>query len=344
MVDKVNRELSVSIVTSAHWEGDPRLNRHVRYLKAAGVRSELVSFADRGRIRGLIAALSSIVRSQSTVVILPDPELFPLGSIAALVSGSKAVIDIHEDYPKVVASRSWIPTLLRPVVGVITVLVVRVGRWMAWRVIVAAPELRQSGDRLVANIPDPSSLEVHEYTNSRHLVYVGDITESRGALEMVDVLGALGGRYELTLIGAIHPELKDTLEKRAATLGVAEQLILTGRLDHREAWALASGALAGLNLLRPVPAYMDAVATKLWEYLALGLPAIVSDLPGQSAIMSEIDPMLACSGVKEVVEVAKELARNQTRRTSISREGRQLVERKWSELRPDRAIQEAVFP
>ena len=66
---------------------------------------------------------------------------------------------------------------------------------------------------------------------------------------MVDVLGALGSHYELTLIGAINPELKDTLEERAEMLGVGEQLILTGRLDHQEAWARASGALAGLSLL-----------------------------------------------------------------------------------------------
>lgn len=340
----MNRELSVSIVTSAHWEGDPRLNRHVRYLRAAGVQSDLVSFADRGRIRGLLAALGAIVRSHSAVVILPDPELFPLGSIAALIGRSKAVIDIHEDYPEAVASRIWIPALLRPLVRVVADIAIRVGRKIAWRVIVAAPELRQSGDWLVANIPDPSFFEVDENVKSHRLVYVGDITESRGALEMVDVLGALGDRFELTLIGMIHPRLKVTLKERAQTQGVAEQLILTGRLDHQEAWIRASGALAGLCLLRPVPAYMDAVATKLWEYMALGLPAIVSDLPGQSAIMSEIDPMLTCSNIEKVVEVVKDLAQDRSRRTSISRKSRQMVERRWSEQRPDRAIQEAVSP
>ena len=89
---------------------------------------------------------------------------------------------------------------------------------------------------------------------------------------------------------------------------------------------------------------MDAVATKLWEYMALGLPAIVSDLPGQSAIMSEIDPMLTCSNIEKVVEVVKDLAQDRSRRTSISRKSRQMVERRWSEQRPDRAIQEAVSP
>jgi hypothetical protein len=80
--------------------------------------------------------------STSLTVILPDQDLFLLGSLAVRLTGKRPVIDIHEDYAKAAAARSWIPGYLRPIVGLLARLAVALGRWAAWRAIVAAPETR----------------------------------------------------------------------------------------------------------------------------------------------------------------------------------------------------------
>lgn len=336
----------VAVVSSAHWSGDPRLNRHAEYIEESGRMTTLTFPADGdSRIQGTLRALRSISNTVADVVILPDPELFVLGSLAARLMRKKPVIDIHEDYGKAAAARSWIPELLRPVLGLASRLLVGVGRILAWRVVVAAPELAKSGDIVVVNVPNPEMfVPTTSAGTSSQLVYVGDVTIARGALDMVEVLGNLDTRFDLCIIGHADNETERLMRHRAAQLGATDRLTLTGRLPHDEAWSRAAGSSAGLSLLQPAPAYRQAVATKLWEYMAAGIPPIVSDLPGQAAIVKQIHPDLVCSSPQAAATIATRLKQDQAFRESIVSAGIELVSQKWIDLRPDLAIQGAIAP
>ena len=334
----------VAVVTTRHGAGDPRLNRHLEYLRVAGHTATMRTFSEHGRSAALLAALREVGRTKARIVVLPDPELFFAGSIVCRFTGKRPVIDIHEDYPKAATTRQWIPGPLRPPARVAARLAMVLGRLAAWRVMVAAPELARDGDVTVYNIPDPASLAPAEHDGSHRLVYVGDITPARGAMEMVRLLGHLDTSFELVMIGRVGVHLAEELTGLARDLGASTRLRLTGQLAHGEAWDLARGSLAGLNLLTPVPAYREAVATKLWEYMAVGLPAIVSDLPGQADLLRRVDPDLVCGSARSAAAIAVELAANPVRRASIAKAGRALVEEAWAEYRPDLAIQSIVEP
>ena len=340
------RDPDVAIVSSAHWSGDPRLNRHVRYIEQAGSKATFTSTAGQGsRIQAAIRALLEIRNTSAAVVILPDPELFLFGSLAARLARKKPVIDIHEDYAKAAAERTWIPEALRPVLGLFSRLLVRLGRILAWRVVAAAPELARYGDIVVVNVPSPDEFaSTTSSSSSSQLVYVGDVTIARGALEMVEVLGNVDTRFELLIIGHADYQTESIMRHRAAQLGVTDRLTLAGRLSHDEAWSLAAGSSAGLSLLQPVPAYQQAVATKLWEYMAAGLPPIVSDLPGQAVVVGRIHPDLVCTSPGDVAAIATRLEQDRQFRESIVSTGIEMVSQKWIDVRPDRAIQEAVAP
>jgi glycosyltransferase involved in cell wall biosynthesis len=335
----------VVIVTTAHWAGDPRLNRHLDYLRSVGHGTRIVSFSDTKRLTGLWNALGAVRKATERVVILPDPEMFLLGSLVARATGKLAIVDIHEDYPAAARARSWIPSWARPVVGALAAVAVRLGRWAASRVMVAAPQLARSGDTVVLNVPDPLTITPDpDLPIGRNLVYVGDVTLARGAREMVEVLGGLDDSFRLLVIGRVSAEAAATIESISSSLGVGGRITLTGRRSHAEAWEAARGALAGLNLLTDVPAYRDAVATKLWEYMALGIPPIVSDLPGQAEVVSRLAPELVCRSVAAASAVATRLAQDQDWRASIADAARETVVRMWEENRPDLAIQAVVSP
>ena len=335
--------VDVSIITSAHWDGDPRLNRHIRYLQEAGVNTQLIGLASihPSRLRSVFAALSAVWRAGSRVTILPDPELFVLGSLIARARGSKAVIDIHEDYGLVSASRAWIPNWARPLVRFTAILNDRLGRMVANQTIVAAEELTAPRGKLVANIPDPSDFQTETAPLQQpRVVYVGDVTEPRGALEMAR-LSALVPGLEVMLIGRVTENLKARMSSLA---GAGSELRIVGQVPHDQAWAFARGSLAGLSLLGPFPAYRWAVATKLWEYCASGIPPLVTDLPGQRKFVSQIDPALCCSDLNEVASVLTRLRDDPTWRTGLSIRARDLAIRAWDEARPDKALYEAVVP
>jgi len=211
-------------------------------------------------------------------------------------------------------------------------------------VLVAAPELSRKGDFTALNLPDPKSLPISDYHGSRRLVYVGDITKARGALTMLEVLAELDETFDLLLIGNVNAEVADSMVATAEALGIADRVEMTGRLGHDEAWKKATGALTGVNLLEAVPAYRLAVATKLWEYMAVGLPPIVSSLPGQARLISRIDPALVVETPADAAAIAQALASDLDRRSAIATKGRQLLERAWDENRPDLTVQSVVEP
>lgn len=335
--------MRIEIITTRHWKGDARLNRHAEYLAAAGHVVTIESFHDRGRVGSIAAATRSVFGSRADVVVLPDPEFFAVGSISAGLSGKRSVIDIHEDYASATRNRAWIPQLLKPVVTLLAGVMVALGRLLAWQVMVAAPQLARPGDHIVLNVADPSTLSrVSSHKDPGLLVYVGDITIARGAIEMVQSLAALPERHHLLLIGPISDTTRTQVLDEADDLGVLHRLELTGRLDHEEAWRVASGAQFGLSLLQDTPAYRDAVATKLWEYIACGLIPVVSDLPGQAAFVSKLDPRLVCPGPRDVAEVISSLARDEDKTRDLSLRAREMARNEWDEARPDKRIQ-AVF-
>jgi glycosyltransferase involved in cell wall biosynthesis len=335
----------ITIISTAHWDGDPRLNRHITYLSKSGHAVTLVTFADGGRVRAWGGALRAISRAKAGYVLLPDPELFAVGSLVARFTGKRSIIDIHEDYARTAMARSWVPDPLRPLVSALARTAVWLGRICATRVMVAAPELSNGRDSVVLNLPDPGSLTPPSHlARSSRLVYVGDITPERGIDMMLESIAALDESFELLLIGRVSPEAANRIETTTNRLGLTERVIVEGRLPHDEAWELASGCLAGLSLLRDVPAYRDAVATKLWEYLAVGLPPVVTSLPGQGAVASRIDPRLVCSSAEDVADVVRLLASDPDLRRDLGVEARRLVEEKWATNRPDLAVQSLLVP
>jgi len=111
-----------------------------------------------------------------------------------------------------------------------------------------------------------------------YLVYVGDVTEDRGALDMVEAVGAMSRPRPLRLVGRCRADLAQRLHRRAGELGVT--LEVRGPLPHRTAMEQAAGATVGLSLLRPLPNYVDSPPTKVVEYLEMGLAVVGTDLPG----------------------------------------------------------------
>jgi glycosyltransferase involved in cell wall biosynthesis len=283
-------EVDCLILTTAHHREDARLNRHVAALRRAGVSTGLLAI-DASRLVRFAGAAMLVYRTLRAVrpasVVFPDPELFVAGPLVANRMGVRSVLDVHEDYRAVAVSRDWIPRPLRAIVGSLAAASTSWGRKVASATIVAAPHLARPGDIVVPNIPDISffpSSDIREQRKS--VVYVGDVSESRGVLTMLEIIKGIPG-LTLELIGPITADIEHRVRKQTQTDGTADRVIITGRLPYTEAWERAAGAIAGLAMLQPTPAYNEAIPSKLWEYMAVGIPIIASDLPAQRSLIEE---------------------------------------------------------
>jgi glycosyltransferase involved in cell wall biosynthesis len=204
---------------------------------------------------------------------------------------------------------------------------------------VAAEELATPGAHVVLNIPNPDDFD----GSGNHLeiiqaVYVGDVTAERGALEIADLARRLPGIHFL-VIGRADPDLFREMTSRS---GNSPNLEIVGRLEHKDAWERARGSIAGLSLLRPLPAYSEAIATKLWEYAAAGIPPVVTDLPGQNRFVSAVDSSLAGQSLDDLAGIIQRLAEDEEFRARVTETARAVVVEHWLDSRPDLAVVRAV--
>lgn len=120
------------------------------------------------------------------------------------------------------------------------------------------------------------------------LIYVGTFSASR-RLDIVIQGFALAWRERPTIVLVMvgrEEIIGETaaLQAEAARLGVAEHVIWAGWLPQVTAAGLVRAAKIGLSMIPRGPLFDVSSPTKLCEYLALGVPGLVNDIPDQAVV------------------------------------------------------------
>ena len=297
--------VDVSIVTSGHDVADARLHRVSAGLLRAGLSVEVLGLGlaqdapDGVTVRvwprpGLAGrAMLALVlpwRARGTTLLVLDPDALLGARLATMLRRRHLVADVHEDYAALVGDRAW----AKGTAGRMALTMVGVATSVARRcdlTVVAddhVPPLQSANRIVVRNEPD---LRLFPHTDvpseQARAVYVGDVRRTRGLRAMLDAVEGAPG-WTLDVVGPVASAEHSWLAKRLAdSPGLAARVRWHGRLTPRRSWQVASGAWAGLCLLEPTPAFVDAVPSKLYEYLAAGIVPVVSDLPRQRQLVGE---------------------------------------------------------
>jgi glycosyltransferase involved in cell wall biosynthesis len=251
-------------------------------------------FGRAGRaVLGSLALWRALRRSPADLVHLHDPELLPLGLLLH-ARGMRVVFDMHENLPREIITKEWVA---KPVRAVLSHLV-RAFQRMACRVLPTVfAELSYAADFpsanegvVVLNFPLLRALlDVRAEKRPTFTVgYIGGISAERGAheaAEAIERLNEAGVRTSAIFVGGLAAGLE---HEGAFGRAVADGYIATtGRLAPTDGWPLMAACHVGLAVLRPSPNFIDSYPTKLFEYMALGLPVVVSDFPLWRRAVSE---------------------------------------------------------
>jgi glycosyltransferase involved in cell wall biosynthesis len=311
----------VGIITTGHDVADARLHKITAALLQRDLTVEIWGLGDAGGgpagavvhagPRGTMVqrlARTAVLpwRTKARVVMTVDPDMIPIARLVTRLRRRKLVVDVHEDYERLLADRAW----AKGPAGLPARLIVRAGSKLAAGAdltVVADSHLapHHAKHRLVVqNLPDHGFLAPAPATGSPRAVYVGDLRASRGLFDMVETVAA-APEWSLDLVGPVAPSDRDQLEARIAEPELAGRVRLHGRQPPADAWRIAQGAWASLAMLQPTPAFIEAMPSKIYEYLASGLPVLSTRLPRQTRVIEESGGGVLVDSVAEAAETLR---------------------------------------
>ncbi|MDR2348379.1 MAG: glycosyltransferase [Bifidobacteriaceae bacterium] len=325
--------VDVSIVTSGHDVADARLHRQVAALRRAGLTVEVIglgvpddappgalvrTFSRGGRLGRLLLALAAPWRARGRVLVALDPDSTAGAYLRRVVAGGRRlrlVADVHEDYLALLRDRAWARGF-GGLAGWAGGCLARLGLALAARAdltVVADAHLAPRAPRrlVVRNLPDLSMLPAAGAgapDPRPRAIYVGDLRGSRGLWSMLEVARRAPG-WRFDLVGPVAAADQARLEAAlAADLALAGRVRLTGRLGPERAWRVAEGAWAGLLLLEQTAAFAAAMPSKVYEYLACGLPVVTTPLPRPAELVRRTGAGAVALGVAEAAGVLERWA------------------------------------
>lgn len=339
------------LLTSAHWWNDPRIfDKYARSLIDAGHEVVLVSPRAKGETRpapsshrgvklayvqtggGRLSRASitacrvvlRALREKGDVYHAHDPELIPY--LPALRLRAIAVFDAHEDLPKQVLAKKYLPMRLRPIVSTFASGLYAFAGRSTHLVAAASPSVasRFSSNNVVTTHNYPRISTVESSRNARQVVYVGALTEQRGLLTMIEAM------RDPRLADA-RLELRGYAQDAAAVNALSslpENVNYGGAIPPDEVGALLAESEVGLAVLHPTPAHLDGLPTKFYEYMMAGLPVVGSDFPKWTPFIDRARCGIAVSPTDPhaIADALSLLFSNSQMRSSMSDEGRQFAE------------------
>ena len=243
-----------------------------------------------GRLRNLGRVLRVGWGTGAQVYHFHDPELLPVGLLLRLL-GKQVCYDVHEHFPQVALIRAWVPRWLR---RPLSVLVDRAERFCARWLSGVVGVVEEQGDRFrhrpfvaVRNFP---RLERFPPANGQprqgaELIHVGSLSEDRGALLLPEIMHLLGQTHpgvRLLALGPFHnPATERVFRERLRAYGLESRVeCRTSEVPYHALGQLIRTSRIGLIPGQASPKNLTPfVPTKLFEYLACGLPVVASALP-----------------------------------------------------------------
>jgi glycosyltransferase involved in cell wall biosynthesis len=316
--DKTRRKTRVAHLTSVHSPTDVRIyDKECCSLFEEGYDTVVVGPGEsrddgcrprvsgvvisRSRAERLLRTIPSVLRHalevDAEIFHLHDPELIPVGLVLKAM-GKKVIFDSHEDIVVDILEKTYLPPAARHLCSGIGRALLFLADNCFDAIVAATGDIANNftnrNTTTINNFPEWRACELEQFigvdfANRRPIVaYVGGISADRGIIEMVQALELVARTTPVTLVLA-GPFQSPELEKEVRGLFGWRFVDYRGKLARSKVLELLAEAVCGLLVLHPTGNYLRSNPIKLYEYLALGLPVIMSDFPAWRELFSTLN-------------------------------------------------------
>lgn len=237
-----------------------------------------------GRIIGITKVmLKAALKVDAEIYHFHDPELIRIGLILKK-HGKKVIFDSHECYVEQIKEKKYIPLIFRKIVSYMYLKYEEYALKKIDAVIFPATlngknifEKKCKESYVINNLPLLSEF-YDEYNKStlkkNQICHVGSLSYNRGvsfqieAVSEIDVILVLAGNY-------ISKDYENEIIRQKGYKNVDYK----GICDRKEIINILNESKIGLATILNVGQYnkFDNLATKVYEYMAMGLPVIITD-------------------------------------------------------------------
>lgn len=193
--------------------------------------------------------------------------------------------------------------------------------------------------RKIKELQDVDEIKIKELRHSLNISntdfvvgYIGAINSKRGLNKLIESIEYLNEvNIKLLIVGGGQKKLIDDL-KRKINDDSSNRVIFTGEIPFHDVLPYFSLLDIGCVLFQPFPNHLIAAPNKLFEYMGMSVPLLVSDFPEMHRIAIDsncgicVDP----TDPKEIAEAILWLYGHQIKLKKIGENGRISVEEKYS--------------
>ncbi len=279
-----------------------------------------------GRLINIWNAFKKALNLKAKIFHIHDPELLPLGILIKLFTGAKIIYDAHED-PKLhsmyqIRINKNIRFLIANIIGFI--------EWICEkfydRVIVVLDTHAQRFNSKTVILHNYPKLEEYDFKNSgspppNSLIYVGGVRQERAIIEILKALVKIKKEIpdiQFDLIGPFIPEsFEQILRSTIDEYKLNENVVVYGKIPFSEVSKYVKNAEIGLSLVHN---YNNALPTKIFEYMMMKKPVVVSNAPITEKIVNYYECGVAVNPL-DPNEIAREIINLLTDHTTHKKMG-----------------------
>lgn len=315
-------ERGIDITLAAKENGSQSVNG-VKMVELPSLKGRLQRF-----ILGPVAAWRALDQQRPNLVHVHDPELIPMAVLWARTHRSGFVYDAHEDLVGQIEDKAYLSPRMKAVARLYAHLILGLADRAADGIVAATPVIaakyRNKNLAVVRNYPwlrDYPVIERHEVPG--RVVYVGALTKGRESDVMIETIKAV---EESSMVMAGRPDAYT--QKLIDALRPEDRIDFKGPVTPAEIPGILATGAVGFVFLEPLPNYKESLPTKLFEYMAAGIPFIASDFPYWRDLLDEFDAgvFVDTSSPEAPAAALRELLADPERRRAMGERGRKAIE------------------
>ena len=313
--------VEICMVTSIHPDFDTRIMKEVNSLAGYGYQIDLicpwecrgsdvpgVNFLTFERAKKRLTRFMNYLRigkyllkKRYVLYHIHDIDILPLFCVVKLLSKKPVIYDIHENYPDEMLVRYWVPKYMRWVLYFVVKYVERICAFYIRNLVLVVPSQeaefgsQKHNKVMVRNYASKILLEArldNYETRQDAVIFTGVQSISNGSMLFLEIAKAIINRYSHVKMLCVDwfdgdNALREQMHQYVRKFAIQQNISFLPPVKGSEIMSYLNMAKIGISPNLRVDKQIKALPTKLFEYMAAGLPIVTSNLPYQTEIISK---------------------------------------------------------